>query len=305
MRRKRSSKFAGDYTACLDNRRAVGLIRGSTKEQLNTLLAQENTIRRHAEGSGFELVDLVTDSGTSAEKIPFFHRPKAQEALATMRDAGCYHLFVTKTDRAFRNHEDCIVTCRVLWDDFGISVHFIDEGLVSSREKDRMILQIRASVAEEENRRRRDRQLSAFAVMREQAQRCGRYEPYGWKIDITRERTTRRGTHSHYLVPDPIEQAGLRRLFQLVAEGFSTSQTARVLNAEGIKPKGKPCWPKKDDNGVSVPRDSRRLWYPSTVQSCLEHGMLGDGTHCIVENRGGRLHFEFRAGQQEAAKVAA
>jgi DNA invertase Pin-like site-specific DNA recombinase len=298
--RKRSSKFIGDYKACLGNRLCVGLIRGSTVEQLNTLLVQENTIKSYAQAKGFDLLELFIDSGTSAEKVPFFQRDRAQEALAAMKEAGAYHILVTKTDRAFRNHEDCIVTCRVLWDDFGISVHFIDEGLVSSSEKDAMVLQIRASVAEEENRRRRDRQLGAFFVMRASHERCGQYAPYGWRIDPERHRTTRRGTKSDYLAPDPLEQAGLRRLFELMQTTSSTSKTARILNAEGIRPRGAPCYLK----GGEV-RPSSGKWHPATVQSALEHGLLEDGTHCVVENRGGRLHFDFKSDQQRQSAVIA
>jgi DNA invertase Pin-like site-specific DNA recombinase len=286
----------------LSNKRSVGLIRGSTVEQLNTLLVQENTIRAYAQAKGFELLELFTDSGTSAEKVPFFQRERAQEALAKLKDAGAYHILVTKTDRAFRNHEDCIVTCRVLWDDFGISVHFIDEGLVSSSEKDSMVLQIRASVAEEENRRRRDRQLGAFFVMRASHERCGQFAPYGWTVDPERHRTTRRGTKSDYLLPEPIEQRGLQRLFELMQATGSTSKTARILNAEGISPRGAPRYLK---GGEKIP--SAGKWHPATVQSALEHGILKDGTHCVVENRGGRLHFDFivQTAKPEGSTIAA
>lgn len=303
MRTKnRSKNFAGDYAICRESKLAVGLIRGSTVEQLNTLLVQENTIRGYAGAQGFNLLQLFTDSGTSAEKVPFFSRPRALEALASMKEHNVFHLFVTKTDRAFRNHEDCIVTCRILWDDFGISVHFIDEGLISSRENDRMVLQIRASVAEEENRRRRDRQLGTLVVMRQNHERCGQYEPYGWRIDESRLRQTRRGTQSDYLLPEKTEQAGLRRIKSMIEEGMGTSAIARALNAEGVKPKGKPRWLRKlgfqpdSADGASSPSNQkppRGVWYPSTVQSVLEHFKMDDGTQCLVENRAGRLHFQF------------
>src|SRR5437660_278162 len=153
MHTKKKSEFVADYRFGLESRLAVGIGRGSTKEQLNTLMVQENRIRDYARDHGFELVGYLADSGTSAEKVRFFDRSKAQEALALMKERHAFHLFVTKTDRAFRSYEDCIDTCRILWEDHGISVHFVDEGVVSSSEKDRIVLQMRASVAEEENRR--------------------------------------------------------------------------------------------------------------------------------------------------------
>ena len=319
--KKRAGKFQGDAQLCLTSSMAVALVRGSTSEQLNTLATQQLTAHQYAERMHFELLDCIIDSGTSASKIRFFDRPKAQEALALMQMRNCFQLLVTKTDRAFRNHEDAMVTCRILWEDYGISVHFMDDGLISTREKDKLVLQIRASVDEEESRKRRERQMETLDTMRRENQRCGQYAPYGWRFDPTRERTTRRGTTSDYLIPDGEEQFGLARMFALIESGLGTSKVARLLNAEGIQPKGKPCWQRKaaarvigyplsvngSESGTSTNNEepitnnhqipSRGIWYASTVQSVLEHGTLADGTYCQVENRSGRLVFTFQRSQ--------
>lgn len=297
--KRRKTDFQGDYQLCLASKRAFGMERGSTEEQVNTLLVQENAIRSYAATSGFELLGIKVDSGTSASRVRFFDRPRAQELLAEMKAAGAYHLLVTKTDRAFRDYEDCATTCRVLWESHGISVHFTDEGLISSREKDKMMLQIRVAVAEEENRRRRERQVDAFKVMRDQGQRCGHHEPFGWRIDEERKRQTRRGTTSDYLVPDPVEQNTLDEMLELAAAGFNTGAIARHLNQAGMKPKGKPRYLPKSEH---VP--SRGIWYPSTVQSVLEHARHADGRTCIVDKRDGRLVFTIVYPQSEHAAAA-
>lgn len=297
--KRRKTDFQGDYQLCLASKLAFGMERGSTEEQVNTLLVQENAIRSYAATGGFELLGIKVDSGTSASRVRFFDRPRAQELLADMKAAAAYHLLVTKTDRAFRDYEDCATTCRVLWESHGISVHFTDEGLISSREKDKMMLQIRVAVAEEENRRRRERQVDAFAVMRDQGQRCGHHEPFGWRIDEERKRQTRRGTASDYLVPDPTEQKTLDEMLELAHAGYNTSAIARHLNQAGMKPKGKPCYRK---GGEKI--ESRGIWYPATVQSVLEHARHADGRTCIVDKRDGRLSFEVVYPQQEHAAAA-
>lgn len=297
--RRRKSDFQGDYQLCLDSTIAFGMERGSTEEQVNTLLVQEQAIRAYAANRGFELKGITTDSGTSASRVRFFDRPKAITLLADMKSAGAFHLLVTKTDRAFRDYEDCAVTCRVLWETHGISVHFTDEGLISSNEKDKMVLQIRVAVAEEENRRRRERQLEAFTVMRQQSQRCGHHEPFGWKVDPNRQRHTRRGTSSDYLVPEPVEQLTLGAMLDLAAAGFNTGAIAKHLNATGMKPKGKPCYAK---GGEQTP--SRGIWYPATVQSVLEHARHADGRTCIVDKQNGRLVFKVLENRPEQSIAA-
>lgn len=293
--KRKKSDFQGDYQLCLASKLAFGMERGSTEEQVNTLLVQENAIRSYAATRGFQLLGIITDSGTSASRVRFFDRPKAQELLAQMQAAQAWHLLVTKTDRAFRDYEDCAVTCRILWERYGISVHFTDEGLVSSNEKDKMVLQIRVAVAEEENRRRRERQIEAFGVMRSQSQRCGHHEPFGWRVDELRKRQTRRGTSSDYLVPDHAEQETLSVMLELAATGWNTGAIARHLNAAGMKPKGKPRYLKKPAGvaaGVSPAQaPSKGIWYPATVQSVLEHARHADGRTCIVDKQGGRLVF--------------
>lgn len=302
--KRKKSDFQGDYQLCLASKLAFGMERGSTEEQVNTLLVQENAIRSYAATRGFQLLGIITDSGTSASRVRFFDRPKAQELLAQMQAAQAYHLLVTKTDRAFRDYEDCAVTCRILWERYGISVHFTDEGLVSSNEKDKMVLQIRVAVAEEENRRRRERQIEAFGVMRSQFQRCGHHEPFGWRIDELRKRQTRRGTASDYLVPDPVEQKTLGVMLELAATGWNTGAIARHLNAAGMKPKGKPRYLKKSEAGDQKSVASRGIWYPATVQSVLEHARHQDGRTCIVDKKDGRLVFTIVNPQSEHAAAA-
>jgi DNA invertase Pin-like site-specific DNA recombinase len=297
--KRRKTDFQGDYQLCLASKLAFGMERGSTEEQVNTLLVQENAIRSYAATRGFNLLGITIDSGTSASRVRFFDRPKAQELLVQMQAANAYHLFVTKTDRAFRDYEDCAVTCRELWERFGISVHFTDEALISSCEKDKMVLQIRVAVAEEENRRRRERQVDAFAVMRDQLQRCGHHEPFGWRVDQFRKRQTRRGTASDYLVPDPEEQKTLGEMLELAAAGWNTGAIARHLNQAGMKPKGKPCYRK---GGESTP--SLGIWHPATVQSVLEHARHQDGRTCTVDKQKGRLVFTIVQNQPEHAAAA-
>lgn len=285
----KSTRFFGDPEDCRGNKTAVALVRGSKVDQQNTLVTQAATLRTYAEAKGIHILETCVDSGTSAQKVPFFERPEALRALEILSAGGGYHLLITKVDRAFRDYIDCGLTCRELWQDRGVSIHFVDEGLVSSNEKDQMFIQIRATIAEEENNRRRTRIRENFATLQAQNARCSRQEPYGWKIDSSRPRPTRRrdgdgGTvNSYYLIPNPEEQKVLDWIFALKRQNFSTHQIAQALNAKGIPPKGAA---RTIPGHGLVP--SAGIWRASTIQSVLEHCRLADGSHWRVSAVGPR-----------------
>jgi len=60
---------------------ALIICRGSTKEQVNTIPTQERICRPYADALKFEISIVLHDSGTSAEKIPFFKRKVTADAF--------------------------------------------------------------------------------------------------------------------------------------------------------------------------------------------------------------------------------
>lgn len=292
--KRRRTDFQGDYAACLNSKRAVAYIRGSTKKQQETIPMQHRGIAEYCERTKLELAgDPFVERGVSASCVSsdrgrFFNRPQTLTLIAWMKENQVFHIVIWALDRMARDVEDTLHSLRVLQEQHGITVHFVMENIRSTDREAKERINMFAFMAEFEGKRRKERQSGTLIELRSQGAICGQYEPYGWKIDPFRKRTTRCGRESHFLLVNDVEQAGLARIRSLIEEGFGTTKIANILNAEGIKPK---CKPRYLLGGEKV--ESRGLWLPSTVQSVLEHFRMTDGTVCVVDNRNGRLVFEF------------
>jgi recombinase/HNH endonuclease len=145
---------------------------------------------------------------------------------------------------------------------------------------------ILAEIAKDEKHSQRKRQTAQFAAMRATRANRGKYAPFGWESEPQEKRLGNCGPSRKLLVPHAGEQAVLRRIFELIGRRQSTSQVAKFLNSQGMKPKGKPRY-----LPGGQPVESKGIWYAATVQSVLEHSTLVDGTYCEVTNEGRRLSF--------------
>jgi Recombinase/HNH endonuclease len=145
---------------------------------------------------------------------------------------------------------------------------------------------ILAEISKSERHSHRERQTTRFAAMRSSRERRANYAPFGWECESLQERASYCAAAPKLLIPHAEEQAVLVRIFELIDLKHSTSQVAKFLNRHGMKPKGKPRY-----LPGGQPVMSKGIWYPSTVQSVLEHSELVDGTCCEVTNEGGRLSF--------------
>jgi putative DNA-invertase from lambdoid prophage Rac len=245
-------------------KRVVGYVRGSTDEQLNTLEAQENQIRRYCEYKNLELIEVFTDSGVSGT-TPFFERPAACEMMMRMNDLGATAIVITKLDRGFRDQPDCAFTVDNLTKR-GIGLHLLDLPIPDLNSPEgKMILGVFALLAQFENERRSQRQKDAFALIKSKGQRCGTI-PYGWQI---RQNEHNGQNHSDNfvnsveknLVPDEEEQRVLRQIVHWIeVDGFGVSKIARLLNDAGAPTK-----------------QGGKKWFPATVASVYKHRRLSPG----------------------------
>ncbi len=239
--------------------KVIGYIRGSTEEQLNTLDVQRLAIERYTTSLDLDLCEIVVDSGISGSSI-FMERPAVQKLIALMdakdgcgRSIGPRQLVFTKLDRAFRSVLDCVQTIK-LWSERGIAFHIIEQRIDTSSAMGRAMLQMIAVIAELENGQRSERQRAAFVVMKEQGQRCGTI-PYGWDV-VTSTRLSKTRRQGEDLAPNAGEQAVLRLMLAMHAEGTSDNNIARFLNGKGIRAK------------------RGGAWYGASVQSVREHARL-------------------------------
>ncbi len=233
----------------------VGYVRGSTDEQQNTLIAQQQQIEAYCEYKQFELARCFIDQGESAMSVDFYERPIASEMVAWMQERGATAIVITKLDRGFRGAVDLILTIEDL-SKKGVAVHLLDIGLDPTTPVGEMVATIMAAVARFECRRRSERQIAAFTVMRQNGQRCGAV-PYGWNA-VESGRTSRTGRPADDLVPNDAEQAILRFIIDASTGGTSDNSLARHLNERGIKAK----------NGGR--------WYGATVASVRRHARLDE-----------------------------
>jgi len=256
---------------------AVGYIRGSTREQRATILAQYESIVRHAayanqslpqdvrrtvemdDGSTIELVGCFIDAGVSAEKVGFLEREDAAAMVAYMIEYGIKEVIGTKLDRVFRNVDDCRFTVRQL-ERHGMAFHLLDVGgekVTTSTAMGQFLLTIMAAVAELENGRRRERQLDVIASHRRRRSSTGHgivlgNTPFGWDAHKAPDGSA---SGKRVMLPNEAEQRVLR-LIAVEWKDESCNEVARRLNSRKITAKkgGK--------------------WFGATVASVRQHAQL-------------------------------
>jgi DNA invertase Pin-like site-specific DNA recombinase len=269
--------------------KVVGYVRGSTEEQQNTLEAQENQIRAYCAYKGLDLVKVYIESGESGS-VSFYERPVAAEMLSAignrnlsgnLESKNCSDsktdscvpaslsdisgIVITKLDRGFRNALDCLFTLDNLAAR-GIGLHLLDIQLEPDTPVGKLLVTMLAAIAEFENKRRSERQVAAFAVMKSKGLRCGTI-PYGWELSTDSQHPNsladsnlRKSVQSvdGFLVPNEEEQRVLRQIVQWIeTDRYGISKIARLLNNAGTPTK-----------------QGGKKWYPATVRTVYEHRRL-------------------------------
>ena len=248
--------------------RAVLYIRVSTKDQENSVDAQETNATNYATFKHLEIAEIFRDIGESAVKKPFLTRPAAKKLLKFIKKEKINTILFTRPDRAFRNVKDCC-ECVKLFNDQGIRIDFIESQIDASTSEGRMTLQLMVTFAEWEGNLRAERQRDGYDEMRKKRlARSPTAIPYGW--DLGGLVTSERGKKSHQLHPNPKEQATLHRMIRMRKSGRILEAIANHLNENGIKTKlaGKEMTRK----GVTFTVSG--IWKKDTVLSVLEHAEL-------------------------------
>lgn len=239
-----------------------GYVRGSTKDQQNTLAAQRKQIEDYCAYKGLLLAGVTVDEGESAFEVDFFERPQVAAMLEHMGQTKATGIVITKLDRGFRNALDCLFTLENL-KSRGIDLHLLDLGLEPDTPVGKLLLTMLAGIAEFENKRRSERQLAAFAVMRAARHRSGTI-PYGWDAVPSRlGRVSKTGRPAEDLIPNESEQRILRYILAASGSGASDRQIAAHLVANAVPTK---------NAGKTMRRAGREFlvsgrWTPAQVRS--------------------------------------
>jgi DNA invertase Pin-like site-specific DNA recombinase len=235
--------------------RVVGYVRGSTDEQQNTLVVQRQQIEAYCTFKQLDLVGCFVDEGESAFSVDFFERPIAAEMITRLAELGATAVVITKLDRGFRNALDCLFTVQSL-EQRGIGLHLLDLQLDPTSPTGKLLLTMLAAIAEFENKRRSERQIGSFQVMRQQGQRTGSI-PYGWDTAPS-SRTSKTGRAADDLIPNAVEQEWLVLFCEGDWKDVSANEVARRLNQRG------------------VPAKRGGKWYGASVASVREHAIIAE-----------------------------
>lgn len=241
------------------NRSAVAYIRASTEDQVNSLEVQKRKLEDYCRYKGIHLVDTFIDAGVSGSEC-FDQRPEGKAMLEFIELSGVKEIIFTTIDRAFRKTADCLETFARFREN-GIQCHALDLDIDTSTATGRLIVGMRALIAEYELDRRQERQMETLEVLRADSRKIGEV-PYGYRaVADTNLPESRRGNTSERLEVDPVEQVHLESIFDLAAnEGWGAKRIASWLTQRGVPTK-----------------KGGEKWSPSTIDGLLAKGKLADG----------------------------
>lgn len=215
--------------------KTVGYIRVSRDSQVESglsLESQESTIRSYCSFSGLELVEVLREEGVSAG-INLEDRPEGQRLVRMTQNGQIQHVVSTRLDRLFRRAVDCLQRVES-WTNQGVQLHLLDLGgnvIKTGTASGKMFLTMTAGFAEMERDMMRERIQAAMAVKRERGEKTGGTVPIGYR--------TEKVDGVKILVPNPEEQAVIRRIVRMKKRGYSLRRIAGVL--ERTKTLGR-CW---------------------------------------------------------------
>src|SRR6516225_5118369 len=181
--------------------------------------------RRQVEGyafmHGLKLLGVTVEEGVSGS-IPVHERPKGGPLFAKLRKGDV--VIAPKLDRLFRSALDALQVVEDLRKR-GVSLHLLDlGGDISGNGLSKLFLTIAAAFAEAERDRTRERIGQVKADQKARGRYLGGIVPFGY----------RRGERGE-LAPHESEQAAIRQMIALRAQGKVLRAIAEAMQAKGFK----------------------------------------------------------------------
>jgi len=201
---------------------ALGYIRVSTEEQSRggvSLGMQESKIRAYCKLHDLNLVGIYGDPGISGGSVK--GRPGIQTVLELVRKKRIDSVVVYKLDRLARNTLETEEMLRLM-DSKRVALHSFCEKLDTRSATGRFFVRMLASLAEMERELISERTVDALASKREKGERVSRYAPFGSRFEGDR------------VVPEPREQAVIRTVRKLSADGHTVREIGPLLAKKGI-----------------------------------------------------------------------
>ena len=215
---------------------AYARVSTSSDEQLISLDAQKNhyevLIRSHKD---WEFAGLYFDEGISGTKMA---KRDGLLALLDECEKGMIDYIIVKSISRFsRNTVDSIETVRRLCD-MGIYIFFEKENIDTGKMEGELLLSILSSLAESESHSISENEIWSIQKRFRNGTFKISYPPYGYDyIDGD-------------MVVNPEQSKVVKRIFDMVLSGSSTSQIAKALNAKGIPTRRGGSWTSTTINGM-------------------------------------------------------
>lgn len=216
--------------------RAIGYIRVSTEQQVESglgLEAQRKRVRDYCAFRQLQLVDVVEDHAISARE-PLAAREAGQNLLELLKDADYGHVVGLRLDRIFRDTIDCLSVVSD-WDEQGVALHLVDLGGQAFDTKSatgKFFLTVLAAIAEWEAVTISERTIMALERKRQRNEDLGT-APYGTEWKLLPD-----GTRGEEIVPCEAELQVIDEIQNLHRMGKSLRKIANLLNEKKVPARG-------------------------------------------------------------------
>jgi DNA invertase Pin-like site-specific DNA recombinase len=198
--------------------------RVSTLEQANegeSLEVQRRQIEGYAHMHGLAVDETFIERGVSGS-VPVADRPQGGDMFSRLHQGDV--IIAPKLDRLFRSALDALTVVEGL-KARGVALHLLDlGGDISGNGLSKLFLTIAAAFAEAERDRIRERITQAKRDQKARGRFLGGAVPFGY----------RRG-EGYELIPHDGEQAAIREIKRLRAEGIALRPIAEAMRAMGHK----------------------------------------------------------------------
>lgn len=204
--------------------RCYGYCRVSTVRQADegeSLDVQQRQIAGYATMHDLKLDRVFVERGVSGSK-PLAERPEGGALILALQPGDT--VITPKLDRMFRSALDALDILGKL-KTVGISLHMLDlGGDVTGNGVSRLVFTILSAVAEAERDRTRERVAEMKKDQRQRGRFLGGKVPFGYRVSEDGE-----------LVPEPAQQAAIRRIRKMRAEGLALRPIAEAMQASGVQ----------------------------------------------------------------------
>ncbi|MGI8962081.1 MAG: recombinase family protein [Bryobacteraceae bacterium] len=210
--------------------KAIGYVRVSTEKQAEkgvSLDAQMAKIQAAALLHEYALIDIIQDGGESAKSLD---RPGMAHVLDLVRTKAVDAVIIVKLDRLTRSVRD-LADLLDVFTKYGVSLISISESLDTGSAAGRLVLNIMTAVSQWEREAIGERTRDALRFKKAQGERVGNIA-FGYRSSID----------GVMLEQNPEEQALLDRVRCLRESGYTISQIADALNAQGLRTRRGGKW---------------------------------------------------------------